>query len=194
MNRRRHLPDLHAPLPAALPPEGTITFTPDHRNVEHILRARFVNYRKGSTWPNAFHDLLGAGIFNSDARSGAASGRPPPRSSLPEPSAPTRRSGGMIPILDAAAAEGSGGAVDFQDLLLRLTFDNICGLALGRDPETLAPRPAGDRLCRRLRPRHRSHAAAVHLAGAGAAAEDVARPRDGGNPNPLCPVRYKIFE
>ncbi|XP_074587655.1 cytochrome P450 86A2-like [Curcuma longa] len=27
---------------------------------------------------------------------------------------------------------------DLQDLLLRLTFDNICGLAFGRDPETLA--------------------------------------------------------
>ncbi|MQL73571.1 hypothetical protein Taro_005905, partial [Colocasia esculenta] len=25
------------------------------------------------------------------------------------------------------------------DLLLRLTFDNICGLAFGKDPETLAP-------------------------------------------------------
>nr|CAD1835146.1 unnamed protein product [Ananas comosus var. bracteatus] len=31
------------------------------------------------------------------------------------------------------------GPLDLQDLLLRLTFDNICGLAFGRDPETLAP-------------------------------------------------------
>jgi fatty acid omega-hydroxylase len=29
--------------------------------------------------------------------------------------------------------------VDLQDLLLRLTFDNICGLTFGKDPETLSP-------------------------------------------------------
>ncbi|KAL0282704.1 UNVERIFIED_CONTAM: cytochrome [Sesamum angustifolium] len=30
-------------------------------------------------------------------------------------------------------------SVDLQDLLLRLTFDNICGLTFGKDPETLSP-------------------------------------------------------
>jgi len=30
-------------------------------------------------------------------------------------------------------------SVDLQDLLLRLTFDNICGLTLGKDPQTLSP-------------------------------------------------------
>jgi fatty acid omega-hydroxylase len=29
--------------------------------------------------------------------------------------------------------------VDLQELLLRLTFDNICGLTFGKDPETLSP-------------------------------------------------------
>lgn len=29
--------------------------------------------------------------------------------------------------------------MDLQDLLLRLTFDNICGLTFGKDPETLSP-------------------------------------------------------
>ncbi|MQM16849.1 hypothetical protein Taro_049809 [Colocasia esculenta] len=37
------------------------------------------------------------------------------------------------------ATRSSGKPVDLQDLLLRLTFDNICGLAFGKDPETLAP-------------------------------------------------------
>ncbi|GLT48826.1 hypothetical protein SLA2020_224240 [Shorea laevis] len=40
-------------------------------------------------------------------------------------------------ILDKAAKENR--AVDLQDLLLRLTFDNICGLTFGKDPERLSP-------------------------------------------------------
>ncbi|XP_074587644.1 cytochrome P450 86A22-like [Curcuma longa] len=41
----------------------------------------------------------------------------------------------FLPILEEVAAAGPAGAVDLQDLLLRL---NICGLDFGRDPETLA--------------------------------------------------------
>lgn len=40
-------------------------------------------------------------------------------------------------ILDKATKENI--SVDLQDLLLRLTFDNICGLTFGKDPETLSP-------------------------------------------------------
>jgi len=36
-------------------------------------------------------------------------------------------------------AEKDSVSVDLQDLLLRLTFDNICGLTFGKDPETLSP-------------------------------------------------------
>jgi len=39
-------------------------------------------------------------------------------------------------ILEKAATETK--PVDLQDLLLRLTFDNICGLTFGKDPETLS--------------------------------------------------------
>ncbi|XP_064958509.1 cytochrome P450 86A7-like [Musa acuminata AAA Group] len=42
----------------------------------------------------------------------------------------------FLPILKEASARYR--VVDLQDLLLRLTFDNICGLAFGKDPETLA--------------------------------------------------------
>lgn len=40
-------------------------------------------------------------------------------------------------ILEKAAEYKT--AVDLQDLLLRLTFDNICGLTFGKDPQTLSP-------------------------------------------------------
>ncbi|CAA2970545.1 cytochrome P450 86A8-like [Olea europaea subsp. europaea] len=43
----------------------------------------------------------------------------------------------FCPILKTAQVEAK--PVDLQDLLLRLTFDNICRLAFGTDPETLAP-------------------------------------------------------
>ncbi|KAI3514068.1 hypothetical protein L1887_12384 [Cichorium endivia] len=39
-------------------------------------------------------------------------------------------------ILEKASEEHF--PVDLQDLLLRLTFDNICGLTFGKDPETLS--------------------------------------------------------
>ncbi|KAK0596845.1 hypothetical protein LWI29_019577 [Acer saccharum] len=39
-------------------------------------------------------------------------------------------------ILDQAAVNNL--SVDLQDLLLHLTFDNICGLTFGKDPETLS--------------------------------------------------------
>uniref|UniRef100_A0A1W7HBW7 Cytochrome P450 n=1 Tax=Scoparia dulcis TaxID=107240 RepID=A0A1W7HBW7_SCODU len=44
--------------------------------------------------------------------------------------------GRFCPILNSAQLDGK--PVDLQDLLLRLTFDNICGLAFGKDPQTLS--------------------------------------------------------
>ncbi|KAG5626705.1 hypothetical protein H5410_011923 [Solanum commersonii] len=44
---------------------------------------------------------------------------------------------GFVRFLKRLRLEGK--PVDLQDLLLRLTFDNICGLAFGKDPQTLAP-------------------------------------------------------
>ncbi|GFZ01405.1 cytochrome P450, family 86, subfamily A, polypeptide 4 [Actinidia rufa] len=43
----------------------------------------------------------------------------------------------LFPILKMAQLEAK--QVDLQDILLQLTFDNICGLAFGKDPQTLSP-------------------------------------------------------
>ncbi|KAK8951516.1 Cytochrome P450 86A2 [Platanthera zijinensis] len=123
--------------------QGLVTVTCDPRNLEHILKTHFDNYPKGPTWHAVFHDLLGDGIFNSD---GEVWLRQRKTAAL-EFTTRTLRSAmsrwvsrsihqRLLPILDSAVADGS--SVDLQDLLLRLTFDNICGLAFGRDPETLA--------------------------------------------------------
>ncbi|PKU62118.1 cytochrome P450 86A8 [Dendrobium catenatum] len=124
--------------------QGLVTVTCDPRNLEHILKTRFDNYPKGPTWHAVFHDLLGDGIFNTDGDTWLLQRK----TAALEFTTRTLRTAmsrwvsrsiqqRLLPILDTAVAEAS--AVDLQDLLLRLTFDNICGLAFGRDPETLAP-------------------------------------------------------
>ncbi|KAL5213891.1 hypothetical protein ABZP36_003043 [Zizania latifolia] len=122
---------------------GLVTVTCDPRNLEHVLKARFDNYPKGPFWHGVFGDLLGDGIFNSDGETWLAQRK----TAALEFTTRTLRTAmsrwvsrsihnRLLPIL--ADATAAGAHVDLQDLLLRLTFDNICGLAFGKDPETLA--------------------------------------------------------
>ncbi|XP_047338345.1 cytochrome P450 86A8-like [Impatiens glandulifera] len=123
--------------------QGLVTVTCDPKNLEHILKSRFENYPKGPTWQSVFHDLLGQGIFNSDGDTW----RFQRKTAAHEFTTRTLRQAmarwvtraikmRFCPILEMAQYEKR--TVDLQDLLLRLTFDNICGLAFGKDPETLA--------------------------------------------------------
>lgn len=124
--------------------QGLVTVTCDPRNLEHILKVRFDNYPKGPTWQAVFHDLLGEGIFNSDGDTWLFQRK---TAALEFTTRTLRQAMArwvsraiklrFCPILKAAQVEGK--PVDLQDLLLRLTFDNICGLAFGKDPQTLSP-------------------------------------------------------
>ncbi|KAF5744525.1 cytochrome P450 86A1 [Tripterygium wilfordii] len=124
--------------------QGFYTVTCHPKNIEHILRARFDNYPKGPTWQTAFHDLLGEGIFNSDGDTWLIQRK---TAALEFTTRTLRQAmarwvnrtikNRLWKILDKAAKEKVH--VDLQDLLLRLTFDNICGLTFGKDPETLSP-------------------------------------------------------
>ncbi|GAB4834427.1 hypothetical protein Ancab_032683 [Ancistrocladus abbreviatus] len=124
--------------------QGLVTVTCDPRNLEHILKGRFDNYPKGPTWQSVFHDLLGEGIFNSDGDTWLFQRK---TAALEFTTRTLRQAmarwvnraikSRFCPILKTAQLEGK--PVDLQDLLLRLTFDNICGLALGKDPQTLSP-------------------------------------------------------
>ncbi|KAL8106904.1 cytochrome P450 86A22-like [Apium graveolens] len=133
-----------AAVPFLAQKQGLVTVTCDPKNLEHILKLRFNNYPKGPTWQGAFHDLLGEGIFNSDGDAW----RFQRKTAALEFTTRTLRQAmarwvsraiklRFCPILKTAQLEGK--PVDLQDLLLRLTFDNICGLAFGKDPETLSP-------------------------------------------------------
>lgn len=126
--------------------QGLVTVTADPKNLEHVLKARFDNYPKGPTWHAVFSDLLGDGIFNSDGepwklQRKTAALEFTTRTLRQAMSRWVHRSihHRLLPILQDAAASRGVAAVDLQDLLLRLTFDNICGLTFGKDPETLAP-------------------------------------------------------
>ncbi|GLT62482.1 hypothetical protein SLA2020_351190 [Shorea laevis] len=124
--------------------QGLVTVTCDPKNVEHILKTRFDNYPKGPTWQGVFHDLLGDGIFNSDGDTWLFQRK---TAALEFTTRTLRQAMArwvskaikerLCLILETAEQEGE--PVDLQDLLLRLTFDNICGLAFGKDPLTCAP-------------------------------------------------------
>ena len=124
--------------------QGLVTVTCDPRNVEHILKTRFDNYPKGPTWHAVFHDLLGDGIFNSDGDTWLLQRK---TAALEFTTRTLRQAMArwvtraikdrLSVILQRAQLESE--PVDLQDMLLRLTFDNICGLAFGKDPQTCSP-------------------------------------------------------
>ncbi|KAG6575179.1 Cytochrome P450 86A8, partial [Cucurbita argyrosperma subsp. sororia] len=124
--------------------QGLVTVTCDPRNLEHILKTRFDNYPKGPTWQAVFHELLGQGIFNSDGDTWLFQRK---TAALEFTTRTLRQAMArwvsraiklrFCPILKQA--ELNSQPIDLQDVLLRLTFDNICGLAFGKDPMTCAP-------------------------------------------------------
>ena len=124
--------------------QGLVTVTCDPRNLEHILKTRFDNYPKGPTWQAVFHDLLGQGIFNSDGDTWLFQRK---TAALEFTTRTLRQAMArwvnraiklrFLPILETARLDSE--PIDLQDLLLRLTFDNICGLTFGKDPRTCAP-------------------------------------------------------
>ncbi|KAK1299103.1 Cytochrome P450 86A1 [Acorus calamus] len=132
------------PFPFLARSQGLFTVTCNPRNLEHILKSRFQNYPKGPILQSAFHDLLGDGIFNSDGDAWLMQRK---TAALEFTTRTLRQAmarwanssikNRLWPILTTASSTGL--PVDLQDLLLRLTFDNICGLTFGKDPETLSP-------------------------------------------------------
>ncbi|KAG0479210.1 hypothetical protein HPP92_013929 [Vanilla planifolia] len=134
-------------LPLPFVRQGLVTVTANPRNIEHVLRTRFENYPKGPIWQSAFQDLLGLGIFNSDGETWLLQRKTAALEFTTRTlrQAMTRWANRSIKTrlwrILADHCDGAGGvsAVDIQDLLLRLTFDNICGLTFGKDPETLSP-------------------------------------------------------
>lgn len=114
--------------------------TADPRNLEHLLKSRFSNFPKGPYFRDTVNDLLGAGIFAAD---GDAWRQQRKTASIEFHSARFRAMtldslrelvhARLVPVLDSSA----DAPVDLQEILLRLTFDNVCIIAFGADPGCL---------------------------------------------------------
>ncbi|XP_022764424.1 cytochrome P450 86B1-like isoform X2 [Durio zibethinus] len=120
---------------------GIITIDP--ANIEYILKTNFKNFPKGNYYRERFSDLLGDGIFNSDDESWKEQRQIAKMmmhsSRFVEHSFRTMQDivhQKLLKLLEKLAT--SGHCFDLQEMLLRLTFDNICTAALGIDPGCLA--------------------------------------------------------
>ncbi|KAE9618400.1 hypothetical protein Lal_00047150 [Lupinus albus] len=120
-------------------------FTANPANVQHILKTHFHIYYKGPTLNSAVGDFLGNGIFNADGdkwkfQRQHSSHEFNTRSlrKFVEIVVDGELSNRLIPILSHASKTQTT-FHDFQDILQRFTFDNICRIAFGYDPEYLSP-------------------------------------------------------
>eukprot|EP01018_Ginkgo_biloba_P025144 Gb_00170 [translate_table: standard] len=116
--------------------------TSDPANIEHILKTRFTIYPKGKYYRERFHDLLGDGIFNADDEEWRdqrrAANTELHTSSFFDYTMTTMETlvhDKLLPLLEDLSRKKS--CIDFQDVLLRFTFDNICMAAFGVDPGCL---------------------------------------------------------
>ncbi|XP_044480585.1 cytochrome P450 94A2-like [Mangifera indica] len=119
-------------------------FTANPANVQHILKTNFKNYPKGAGFGTTLSDFLGHGIFNIDGEQwkfqrqiSSHEFNTKTLRKFVETVVETELSDRLIPILEKAAADKQ--VLDFQDVLQRFAFDNICRIAFGYDPEYLLP-------------------------------------------------------
>ncbi|KAF9606121.1 hypothetical protein IFM89_023174 [Coptis chinensis] len=116
--------------------------TSDPSNVEYILKSNFSNFPKGEFTHSNMYDLLGDGIFNSDGETWRYQRK---ISSINFHSAKFLKlmveslvdlvHSHLLPILENFHRYHV--PFDLQDVFLRLTFDNVCIIALVVDPGSL---------------------------------------------------------
>ncbi|KAE9585541.1 hypothetical protein Lal_00018238 [Lupinus albus] len=123
-------------------PGQTSVITANPATVQHILKTHFSNYQKGANFVTTLSDFLGAGIFNVNGETWkfqrqVASHEFNTKSlrNFVEQVVDAELNHRLIPILN----ESQSKTLDFQDILQRFAFDNICKIAFGFDPEYLTP-------------------------------------------------------
>ncbi|KAL2321020.1 hypothetical protein Fmac_029989 [Flemingia macrophylla] len=122
-----------------------LVFTANPTTVEHILKTRFSNYHKGTTFVHTLSDFLGKGILNADGDNWKFQRQVSTHifntkslRRFVEQVVDVELSNRLLPILDSAASQQDK-TLDLQDILQRFAFDNICKIAFGFDPEYLTP-------------------------------------------------------
>ncbi|XP_020233338.1 cytochrome P450 94A2 [Cajanus cajan] len=119
-------------------------FTANPTVVHHILKTNFPVYQKGPTLNRALGDFLGNGIFAADGSTWKLQRQISSHEfntrtlrKFVQTVVDTELSERLLPLLAGAGAGNT--VVDLQDILQRFTFDNICKIAFGFDPEYLLP-------------------------------------------------------
>ncbi|XP_020593406.1 LOW QUALITY PROTEIN: cytochrome P450 86B1-like [Phalaenopsis equestris] len=129
--------------------------TADPRNLEHLLKEKFSSFPKGPYFRAVVGDLLGDGIFAAGDEAWRGGGKRKTASlefHSAEFRALTARS--LVELVHDRLVPGAkiqfnNNNISFkkiiyhhlhlQDILLRLTFDNVCMIAFGIDPGCLRP-------------------------------------------------------
>ncbi|KZP18350.1 cytochrome P450 monooxygenase pc-3 [Athelia psychrophila] len=118
--------------------DAIFTIEPDH--IKAILATDFPNFVKGDELQNAFHSLLGTGVFNSDGdmwKFHRSMTRPFfTRDRITEFDNFDRHAELMITAMKDRLR--SGHAIDLQDALHRFTLDSASEFLLGTDVQSLA--------------------------------------------------------
>jgi len=116
--------------------------TSDPINVHHVLSKSFHNYVKGPVFRDIFQ-AFGDGIFTADAEAWKYNRvlfrslfRHRSFEVFLEKTIRKKVQNSLLPILDHVQQQGR--VVDLQDVFNRFTFDNICSIVLGNDPNCLS--------------------------------------------------------
>jgi cytochrome P450 len=120
--------------------QGVITA--NSSNVEHMLKTNFENYPKGEQFIALLEDFLGRGIFNSDGelwkvqrKTASHEFNTKSLRSFVMQNVTVEINARLVPILERASETAR--VLDFQDILERFAFDNVCKLAFNVDPGCL---------------------------------------------------------
>ncbi|CAJ1946607.1 unnamed protein product [Sphenostylis stenocarpa] len=116
--------------------------TSDPLNVHHIMSKSFHNYVKGPVFRDIFQ-AFGHGIFTADSETWKYN-RELFHSLFKQKSFEVflqktihkKVQNSLLPVLDHLHQQGT--VVDLQDVFNRFTFDNICSIVLGNDPNCLS--------------------------------------------------------
>ncbi|XP_027095426.1 cytochrome P450 94A1-like [Coffea arabica] len=121
-----------------------MVLTANPSTVQHLLKSHFHVYGKGDVFRRTLSDFLGEGIFNTDGDNwkfqrqvSSLEFNTKSLRKFVETVVDTELSERLVPILAAAADNKT--VLDFQDILQRFAFDNICKIAFGYDPAYLLP-------------------------------------------------------
>lgn len=116
--------------------------TSDPRNLEYLLKTKFSNFPKGPYFRDNVRDLLGDGIFSADdetwqrqRKTASIEFHSAKFRSLTTDSLRELVHARLLPVLEDSIKQLA--EIDLQEVLLRLTFDNVCMIAFGVDPGCL---------------------------------------------------------